>query len=265
MSSLQTVCSPIDCYLIVAKIVSDGPIGAEDLVVNSRHLEDHFSRSRIRLDTNDSCPIGVEEAVITRLSDWSQGLYPPMLWFEGPMYGVDDFENPLTSMAARFVGMVAAQQIKVVSYFCEVPRASRGHDTPEAEGAISLLYALLRQLVETLPPRLDTSVDLSEKRFARLDGSMNTWTGAIKILEDLLRVLSGVVFCVIDGLQWLDDKGTDAPLAQLVTALRHDRLRVLLTTSGRSGCLLEHLERDEILVLDDLAILRDVPHDFDTM
>lgn len=187
-----------------------------------------------------------------------------MLWFVGPTLEVDGFENPLTSIAAKFVGMVAAHRLDVISYFCEVPRASAGHDTPEAEGAISLLYALLRQLVEKLPPRLDTAFDLSEVRFAKLDGSMNTWTEAIQLLWDLLSVLSGVVFCVIDGFHWLDGEGTDAPLAQLLTALRHDRLRVFFTTCGRSGCLLEYLERDEIFIMGGLTMLRDAHYDFDT-
>lgn len=187
-----------------------------------------------------------------------------MLWFEGPALEVDDFENPLTSIAAKFVDMVAAHQLDVISYFCQVPRASRGRDIPEAEGAISLLYALLRQLVEKLPPRLDTAVDLSEARFKKLDGSMNNWAEAIELLKDLLSVFSGVVFCVIDGLHWLDDEGTDAPLAQLLTALRHDRLRVFFTTCGRSACLLDYLERDEIFIMGDLTMLRDAPYDFGT-
>lgn len=231
--------------------------------MNSRHLEDYFCRSRVRLSPDDFGSIGGGETAVTRLSEWSQGQHPPLLWFAGPALQVDDFENPLTSIAAKFVGMVAAHQLNVISYFCEVPRTTRGPHTPETEGAISLLYAILRQLVETLPPRLETTADLSESRFAKLDGSMNTWTEAIELLRDLLSVLSGIVFCVIDGIHWLDDEGTDAPLAQLVTELRHDRLRVFFTTCGRSGCLLDHLDRDETFIVDDLAILGDEPHDFD--
>lgn len=136
-----------------------------------------------------------------------------MLWFEGPALEVDDFENPLTSIAAKFVGMVEAHQLDVISYFCEVPRACGRHGIPEAESAISLLYSLLRQLVEKLPHRLDTAVNLSEARFENLDGSMNSWTEAIELLGDLLSVLR--------------------------TALRHDRLRVFFTTCGRPACLLE--------------------------
>lgn len=238
-------------------------IGTEDLIIISRHLEDYFCRARVRLSPDDFGPNGAGEAAITRLSEWSQGLHPPLLWFEGPTLEVDDFENPLTSMAAKFVDMVETHKLNVISYFCEVPRTRRSADTPEAEGAIGLLYALLRQLVETLPPRLETTIDLSESRFAKLDGSMNTWTEAIELFGDLLSVLGTIVFCVIDGLHWLDGRDTDAPLAQLVTTLRHDRLRVFFTTCGRSACLLDQLDRDEIFSLDDLAILRDVPYDFD--
>lgn len=251
------------CFFAIADMKLDSPISTEDAVINSRHLEDYFSRSRVRLSPDNFGPSGEGEAEITRLSEWSQGLHPPMLWFEGPVLDVDDFENSLTSMAAKFVEMVETHQINVISYFCEVPRTRRSADTPEAEGAVGLLYALLRQLIETLPPRLDTTVDLSESRFAQLDGSMDTWTEATKLFGDLLTVLSTTVFCVIDGLHWLDGKDTDAPLAHLATTLRHDKLRVLLTTCGRSACLIDHLERDETFVVDDFAASRDAPYDFD--
>lgn len=248
-----------------ANIYSDSQIGPEDPLINSCHLEDHFSRNRVRLSPDDFHPMRGGSEVTTRLSEWSQGLAPPMLWLEGLTLEMDDFENPLTSIAAKVVAMVTAHQLNTISYFCEVPRTSRGIDTPEAEGVINLLYALLRQMVEMLPPRLDTTVDLSRERFEMLDGSLSTWKEAIELFRDLVSVLSGVVFCVVDGLHWLDGEATDACLAQLLTTLRQHKLRVLFTTSGRSGCLLDHLERDEILIADDLAITRDTPYDLDSV
>lgn len=255
---------PIAHFFSVADACLDLPIDAEDPVISSRHLEDYFSRSRVRLSPDDFNLMEGGDEVITRLSEWSQGLCPPILWLEGPTLEVDDFENPLTSIAAKLVSTVAAHNLPAISYFCELPRTGEDRNTPEADGSISLLYALLRQFIETLPPRLETTIDFSEERFARLDGSLNTWTEAIELLGDLLSVLSGVVFCVIDGLHWLDDPGTDAPLAQLITALRHERLRVLFTTCGRSGCLLENLERDETLIVNGIAMLRDGPFHFNT-
>lgn len=50
----------------------------------------------------------------------------------------------------------------------------------------------------------------------------------------------------------LDDKTTDLALAQLVEGLRGSKLKVLFTTSGRSGCLLERLESGETFDVGDM-------------
>lgn len=188
-----------------------------------------------------------------RLQEWSQGLCTPMLWLEGPTVDLDDFENPLTGAAAKFVQLAEVNHFTVVSYFCKLRRQSPGQGEPEEQAAISLLYAILRQMIEALPPRLETMLDFSEQRFLDLDGTLGTWSQAIALLRDTLSMVSGIVFCVIDGLHWLDSRSTDRPLAQLLQVLRKDSMRVLFTTSGRSGCLLGDLSRSDIHTLQDMS------------
>lgn len=190
-------------------------------------------------------PLGHD--AVARLEEWSQGLGPARLWLEGPVLACDDVENPVTGAAAKFIRLAEIHRLTVVSYFCEVPRSrsGSGQSDPEMTGAIGLLYALLRQMVEVLSPRLDTTIDLSEDRFTALDGTPDTWAQATALLRDVVSVVSGTVFCVIDGLHWLDSTSTDVPLAELLHVLRKDNLRVLVTTSGRCGCLLEEFEREE--------------------
>lgn len=89
--------------------------------------------------------------------------------------------------------------------------------------------------------------------FLELDGTLETWSQAIALFRDVLRTLSGIVFCVIDGLHWLDARSTDIPLAQLVHVLRKDGLRVVFTTSGRSGCLLDEAQREETHSMQDMS------------
>jgi len=118
---------------------------------------------------------------------------------------------------------------------------------------IALLYSLLRQMIELLLPRFETTTDLSEQRFRGLDGSMDSWQDALSVFQDLLSLMPSTVFCVVDGIHWLDDRSTDTPLRELIDALRADKLRLLLTTSGRSGCLLEGLASAETLQIDSLG------------
>lgn len=174
------------------------------------------------------------------------------MWLEGPAIEVDDTENPLTSLAAKFIDLVVMNKLPVISYFCEIPQTVDSNVTREAKGTVSLLYALLRQVVELLLPRLETALDLSEERFLGLDGTLDTWPEALGVFRDLVMSLApGTVYCVVDGLHWLDDKTTDLALAQLVECLRGGTLKVLFTTSGRSGCLLECLEPGETFVVGE--------------
>lgn len=221
--------------------------------MNSRQLEDCFSRDRIRISAEsfDTTPVGQE--TVMRLQEWSQGHGSPLLWLEGPVLELDDLENPFTGIAAKFIRLAEIHNLTVISHFCELPRRTTGKHGPEETAAISLLYAILRQLIEVLPPCLETTIDFSEDRFARLDGTMDTWSEATACLRDLSSVMSRVVFCVIDGLHWLDSRRTEMPLVELLRIFRTEGLRVLFTTSGRSGCLLDDLEREEICSLQDLS------------
>lgn len=225
---------------------------AGDIASNSRHLEDFFSRERVRLVTETFTPATIASEAVLRLSEWAQGRQDPILWLEGPAVEMDETENPLTKLAAKFIDLVEMHHLPVISYFCDIPRTVPDKSTREAKGAISLLYALLRQMVDSLLPQFETTIDLSEARFLNLDGSLDTWSEALTVLRDLMDSVPTIVYCVIDGLHWLDDRTTDLPLTELVECLQDGQLKVLFTTSGRSSCLLGSLRTGESMVVGDL-------------
>lgn len=129
----------------------------------------------------------------------------------------------------------------------------------EAQAAVALVCALVRQAVELLPPpplqppAADETgeapaVDLSEQRFQGVDGTVLAWDEAVGVLRDVLGQLPRTVVCVVDGMQWLDDSSTAVYLGELVKALRRqERVKVLFTTAGRSRCLLRELDASEVL------------------
>lgn len=223
--------------------------------MNSRELEDYFHRDRIRLpiDYNDSTE--VEEQTIIRLSEWVEDENARMLWLEGESSESEDFENHMSMIAASFVKLVAMTHVPVVSHFCELRRGEnlRTGNTAEVQAMIALAYSLLRQLVEFLPPHFNTVVNLSEDFFRRLDGTLASWEGALAVVQDLLDEMPRTLFCIIDGIQWLDDRSTNEALGELVNALRSGKLKVLFTTSGRSACLLGQLSRLEMLEVEKLS------------
>ncbi|OJJ42805.1 hypothetical protein ASPZODRAFT_155064 [Penicilliopsis zonata CBS 506.65] len=224
-----------------------------DVLVNSRHLEDFFARDRVRLPWDVSGPLMLSNETVARLSSWSDSNNPStVLWLQGEPVEADDMDNPGTVTAARFVDLADRAGVPVISYFCQLNRRRLRKSVPtrEAEGLIALLYSLVRQTVELLLPRFETHVDLSATRFQRLDGSWQSWNEATSVLCDVLRLIPPSVLCVVDGLHWLDDKSISDQLAGLLEILMGGRLRLLVTTTGRSACLGKMIPASEALSLD---------------
>ncbi|KAK2776167.1 phytanoyl- dioxygenase family protein [Colletotrichum kahawae] len=237
---------------------------SEAVAICSRQLEDFFYRDRIRLSHEAFDSIMVPPESFREIGDWARASAPNLLWLEGPPVDGDDFENPVTMMAATVIALAEKTKLPVISYFCELRRGEKlrnGNDSMEAQAMLSLVYALIRQLIELLPPFLDTGVDLSEGRFKALDGSLGTWSQATSILTDLGELMPGPVLCIIDGLHWLTDRGTDNYLSDLLKILRGDKWKVLLFTTGRSVVLQDELSRSEISTVDVRSFGRGVALD----
>jgi hypothetical protein len=98
--------------------------------------------------------------------------------------------------------------------------------------------------------QLETNADLSESRFQQLDGTVDTWEDALSLFRGLLALIPHGVLCVLDGLQWLDDRSTDKHLELLLQNLRGDKLMVVVTTTGSSACLQQAVPISETFVVE---------------
>ncbi|KAI8627667.1 hypothetical protein F5Y19DRAFT_440740 [Xylariaceae sp. FL1651] len=223
---------------------------SEEVLLNSRDLEDYFHRDRVRLRGDPLRPNSVTPDAFRRLSEWMKNQSSRFLWLEGPPTHADDFENPLTVLANCVIELAEQAHVPVISYCCELRRGERlraGNVSREAQASVSLVFALIRQMIELLSPKFETVTDLSEARFRLLDGSILNWRGMIQVARDVLQLMPDTLLCIIDGFHWLDDRGTTGYLEELVQAMRGTKLRVLFTTTGRSGCLLKQLQVHERL------------------
>ena len=169
-------------------------------------------------------------------------------------------ESMTTLIAAKYAASAAKANIPVVSFVCKLSRSKDLNDrTPEAEGLISLVYGLIRQLINLLPLVFESKKQLDLETFERLDGTLKTWPLAIAVLKALLDSSPSVLLCVIDGFELLEDPSTQKYLVNLIDALcghngnSDDRkstkrtLKILFTTAGRSRCLLDHLADNELV------------------
>ncbi|KAK4184800.1 hypothetical protein QBC35DRAFT_440674 [Podospora australis] len=235
---------------------------AEEVSINSAHLEDHFQRDRVRLPCGHLGPFQAPRLVIQRLAVWTYGgTGTNVLWIEGPPNHSDDLDNPVTVLAAQFTEMAALTKLPIISYFCELRRGDRlrGDNSPEQQALLSLASSILRQMIELLLPLFETDVDFSVARFSRLDGSADSWDEAKRLFNDLLPLMpdAGKIFCIIDGLHWLEDRSTDELLTDFVEVMRRSRMKVLFTTSGRAPSLRESVSAEDTLVVDTFDLVHD--------
>lgn len=198
--------------------------------------------------------------VVSALEEWTTSA-SQILCIVGPNQMADT--SPTTMVATEYVASANEANIPTISYFCGLPRPrTKLPDgmTAEMSGLVSLTYALIRQLVELLPSFLSYSEDLGAQRFAKLDGGVESFDEAARVLGELLDLAPPMLFCVIDAFEVLDDRSTTRQMTALVSTLHghktyghppsegSDRvLKILFTTAGRSRVLLTDLKDDELV------------------
>jgi hypothetical protein len=226
---------------------------AEQVKVNSKDLENFFHRDRVRLSRIPSTPVMVNPDALWRVHSWTID-DSPRLWLDGPYADCDDFENPMTMVAAAILDLVENNRLPLISYFCTLSRAEpRPGNTREVEATLGMVYAVIRQMVELLLPSFESAIDLSESRFKLLDGTAKSWEDALQVFSDLLELMPKGVYVVLDGLHWLEDQSAESFLRAWIRTLKNSKLKVLFTSSGRSAVLRDELSDDEAFLIEDMA------------
>jgi hypothetical protein len=163
-------------------------------------------------------------------------------------------------LASMCIDFAAAAKLPVISYFCSLPQTGelRDGNTKEVQGLLSLIYAIIRLLIDQLPAQFSSELDLSSQRFAGLRGSVASWGVAISLLKDLIDIVPRPLFCIIDGLQLLDNWSTETLLEDFIAVLKErssnggetEGLKILFTTMGRSRALVKCLEASNLVLAD---------------
>ena len=176
--------------------------------------------------------------VLSRLHRWSKESSSQCLW----VIGKPDHTLPSNMCKAASAMITTARRldIKLISHFGELPSH---RDRREEAGLISLVYSLIIQLLELMPPMINADdVPLNLGRLSKLDGTMDTWYEGLDLLEDLLQHNPWpLLLCVIDGLTRLDfGSGTPRCEELIDLLLKHletsDKVfKILLTSSGNTG------------------------------
>ncbi|KAF2104081.1 hypothetical protein NA57DRAFT_70292 [Rhizodiscina lignyota] len=254
-----------------------GPQSREEIEFISRALEDLFSRAdiRIRKESETEPVFFADNEIVSTLKDWTTDASGAILCISGP----NEVARPSSTslLASQYAAYAEQAGVPVISHFCSLPRkSSQSSITLEMISLASLLCSLIRQLVELLPLELPpNSPRLDSDRFARLNGTVESLSDAMSLLQDLISVAPPLLLFIIDGIQWLDDKTTEKHIRALVSLLRKcssptagqsslvntappstQTIKVLFTTSGKSRALIPILERHELLLADRISNAR---------
>ena len=194
------------------------------MLLSSSHLEDHLDRDRVMTEQDDFPATFMGWQVASALEEWTTSSCQ-VFCVVGLNRMVDN--SPTTMIARDYVMSANQAEIPTISYFCELPRPHTklpNGMTAEMRGLVSLVYALIRQLIELLPSFASYTQNLGASRFAKLDGSVQSYDEAIGILGELLDLSPPMLFCVIDSFEILDDRSTTSHLTSFVNTLRGHKL-----------------------------------------
>lgn len=234
----------------------------DDVLKNSSHLETFFHRDRTGLDCDPDLPMAAPAEMRAGLGEWALAKPPKKLWIHGPPIVTDDLDNPISAFAAQIASLIRTQtRYPLIAYFCELRRGEKlraSNGSMEMQGFLSLAYSLLRQMAELFLPIIETDIDLSEERFRDLDGTPSSWNDFVHVFRDFEKLIPDHVYCVVDGIHWIDDRNTEQYLTELVRMLRESgKFKVLFTTSGRAATLLEEIEVEETIFLEKSDTVRE--------
>ncbi|EDU45003.1 hypothetical protein PtrSN002B_011279 [Pyrenophora tritici-repentis] len=189
-----------------------------------------------------------EVDIVWRLQEWI-GNEPnsPTLWISSPEVSQVELSG---SRAAALNALVAAwtAELPITSHFCERARyatLSEGQDV-EKVGLIGLVYNLITQLLQF---NFDNDeFEIPQPQVEALNGSDESWSQALDMLSALLKATPHLCICVIDGLNDLAFSGGEKWCSDFLLMLfEHQRsccgsFKILLTTSGQSRVLQEHVD-----------------------
>ena len=207
--------------------------------------------------------VDLPNEMFARLLEWISSDQSEIMWVAGPTDHC--YPSKMSAIAAALVKRFTEGKAKVFFNFCGLPSPKTIQDGKSVEevGLISMVYLMIQQVIEHVPPQFDSPKDFSLKRFTPLDGNVSTLDGALELFRDLIPLCLPYIVFIVDGIEWLDYRKGQKGCKEFVNTLRQLKMmkspdndpqciyKVLFTTAGKPGCLMQTLECREILLQDE--------------
>jgi hypothetical protein len=251
---------------ISGSIIANNPDGSDGLkdtrdamLIRSAGLEDYFDRAKTLIpQTSADGGLFANSSIAGRIKSWIMATESQILYTAG----TDPFgEDRQTSNAASYYAHAARKAgIPVCSYSCSLegmdPPPYRTRETIEL---VAMVYSLIRQLIELLPPTAPMNTAWHDDRWTELEGTLDTFPQALQILEALLHSTGqAIIVIIIDRIDLLDDlsyRSSEKWLKCLVELLlcqtsteQGTILKIWFVSSGSSSVLFEALDVNQIAI-----------------
>jgi hypothetical protein len=215
-----------------------------DTGVDYQHDFSHLDNYILAFDASsimDSTGISAEHSVVLEIQGWSKSSDSQMLWVIGPAERV--YPSSTSKIAASVVNSASTLSIPTISYFCDWPQK---HQT--SDPVVSLLYSLVRQLLNITCTTFNSGIGLSDRRLQLLNGSEQSLDEAVKLVKKLIWLVPPLTLCILDGIDHLDYVQGNRQTIEAVLLLLKERItsdnvskkgtfKLLFTTAGNCGLL----------------------------
>lgn len=201
----------------------------------------------------------VDRRVAYRLQTWLRGTNTTCLWVQGPPHVAEPSQNTLTAIS--IVTAARTNDVSVLSYFCGLGTKNM---TSRRIGLREMLKSFVTQLITLLSESISTDIDLSPVRFRFSAADSATLAELLSLFQDLRGLGPSHLFCVVDGLQQLEERSDREHTAEFQQVLKvlcdkgaEERTwKLCLTTDGYVDAL-------ALAVLDNLLDEINFEHEAD--
>lgn len=231
-------------------------------------LGDYYDADSIAPLVERSHGLHINSEVLERIHLWFKEPLSKVLWLRGPFQVSMPSKNTLIS--AYIVDTARQAGIATIAHFFTQPDLDGVSDASgDCESPlVRAVYSLIFQMAEIIQRQGNANPMLLGTGGNQFDGTTSSLTDALTVFEDLLNIGPPLVFCVIDGSQFLPQKDCDGPhLRRLFSILRPSSgnrtskitMKTLFTTDGFMDAL-AHLDIEE--TMDVALFARDSEAEF---
>jgi hypothetical protein len=198
-----------------------------DLQLYSKDLEDYIATPLDPTDIVCGTQLFAEHKIVHALQEFCCASTSQILW----VMGKSDRQYPSSSsgIAASIVNALDEGSVPTLHLFIDWP-------TTDESASISLLYSLIRQIINLLPEEITARSDSIAQALSSLDGTLGSWETGMAIFETLCENMPPLLFLVVDGFEHLDFLTPGEQQVQdLLSLLNKQVLRSKSTDDDRGG------------------------------